>query len=596
MGARGLAKCHLILKVVIFEHLFGGVHVSHRLDSKSGAKLTMHQAARPMLHAPRSTPYLISLIFLLYFWANGLSNLDRFPLIHEDESWQAAPGYTFWAEGRFGTDLFAGFFGMEKHYYGFMPLFPIMVGAALHLFGLGLFQARLVPLILITLTLTLTHRLGTKLFTPWHGALAVVVLVTWRIAGPFPHLVSGIPMVDIARIVRYDSAVPIFGLSALLLLVTALRQHATFHHSSARLSFFAIGLLTGLATLSHLYGIFWLPALLLPTFGILRWRAALRPALVSGAGFGLVLMPWLIFVASGWNDFLNQTRNYAARFGLFQVRFYLVNILTEVERYDPILNGAKQAFGSWLWLIVGGLSYIWLLRRSLARRASSSQASIPDKTKMSGQVLVGSLSTMMALFAVLLTFKTFTYLGTLWPLFAIVLAAGFIHVWHARTTHRWWRPLLVLLFGLALVEGMLTGWYTQRLAQRTTPYQTFTQAIADQLPPNSRLMGLQHYWLGLVDESQDYRSILVPIFWTNPEYVRHPVSFSQATQTVSPQFILLDQIMLDFLAETADPDHNYHTLGLEMQAFLAQPEVRLIAELDDPSYHHLRIYQLDTGP
>src|SRR6185295_8899870 len=158
----------------------------------------------------RFAPHLISLALLLYFWTVGLSNLDRFPKIHEDESWQAAPGYTFWAEGRFGTDLFAGFFGMEQHYYGFMPLFPILVGGALHLFGVGLFQARLVPLILITLTLALTHRLGTKLYSPWHGTLAVAVLVGWRIAGPFPHLVSGIPMADVARITRYDSAVPVF--------------------------------------------------------------------------------------------------------------------------------------------------------------------------------------------------------------------------------------------------------------------------------------------------------------------------------------------------------------------------------------------------
>src|SRR5512147_951071 len=100
----------------------------------------------------RFTPTALVLVFLLYFWTTGLVGLDRWPKIHEDESWQAAPGYTFWAEGRFGTDLFAGFYGMERHYYGFMPLFSILVGGALHLFGLGLFQARLVPLALITLT------------------------------------------------------------------------------------------------------------------------------------------------------------------------------------------------------------------------------------------------------------------------------------------------------------------------------------------------------------------------------------------------------------------------------------------------------------
>ncbi|MCB0154274.1 MAG: hypothetical protein KDF65_05710, partial [Anaerolineae bacterium] len=193
--------------------------------------------AQRNLRSSQLAPHLLSLILILLFWAAGLTHLDRFPKIHEDEAWQAAPGYTFWAEGHFGTELFAGFYGMEEHYYGFMPLFPILVGGALHLFGLGLFQARLVPLILITLSLALTHRLGSKLFSPWHGTLAVAILVGWRVAGPFAHLPSGIPLADVARIVRYDSAVPLFGLAALLLLVQTLNQKAAKVSPTPRLTF-----------------------------------------------------------------------------------------------------------------------------------------------------------------------------------------------------------------------------------------------------------------------------------------------------------------------------------------------------------------------
>ncbi len=539
-------------------------------------------------------PRLLSLLLLFYFWANGVSGLDRFPKIHEDESWQAAPGYTFWLEGHFGTDLFAGFYGMEEHYYGFMPLFPIMVGLALHLFGVGLLQARLVPLILITLTLALTHRLGTKLFSPWHGTIAIAVLVGWRIAGSFDHLVSGIPMADIARIVRYDSAVPVFGLSALLILVSVLLPSASqLSIIPSSRPFLYIGFLLGLATLSHLYGAFWLPALLLAMLWILGWQAV-RSTLITLVAFALALTPWLIFVISGWSDFLNQSRNYSARFGLFDIRFYGVNLLTEVERYDPLLNGASETIGSWLWFVICGLSLIGLLCFSFGGRLVSF-ALASHKSKMATQILIICLFTLCTLFALLLSFKTFSYLATLWPLFAVALAAGFIYAWQIQTVWRWWRPLLTLLFLLALAEGAFTNWRMQSLAQQTTPYHTYTQAIADTLPPHSRLMGLQHYWLGLLEKSQDYRSILVPIFWTSPQYVSQPISFAQATEAIPPQVILLDQIMLNFLAETANPTDNLHPLHLQIWAYLEQRQANLIAEFDDPSYGRMQIYQLQTN-
>ena len=105
-------------------------------------------------------------------------------------------------------------------------------------------------------------------------------------------------------------------------------------------------------------------------------------------------------------------------------------------------------------------------------------------------------------------------------------------------------------------------------------------------------MGLQHYWLGLAEHSEAYRSILVPIFWTNLHYVPQPISFGEAAQAISPEIVLLDQIMLDFLAETTSPDHPFHQLGQEIWAYLEQRQARLIDQIDDPTYGRLQIYQL----
>jgi|GEM_PF-3042927 len=56
----------------------------------------------------RSAP----LIFLLFFWAISIWNLDRPPIVHPDEPWILSPGYKLFTQGVYGSDLFAGFNGV----------------------------------------------------------------------------------------------------------------------------------------------------------------------------------------------------------------------------------------------------------------------------------------------------------------------------------------------------------------------------------------------------------------------------------------------------------------------------------------------------
>ena len=54
---------------------------------------------------------------------------------------------------------------MERHYLEFMPLMSLLQGAASRLFGLGVFQMRVVPVALGMLTLILTYAVARKLST-----------------------------------------------------------------------------------------------------------------------------------------------------------------------------------------------------------------------------------------------------------------------------------------------------------------------------------------------------------------------------------------------------------------------------------------------
>jgi hypothetical protein len=86
------------------------------------------------------------------------------------------------------------------------------------------------------------------------------------------------------------------------------------------------GLLTALAALSHLYGLFWFAALLI----LLFWRRAKWQQLLAFViGF---LLPWLVYLAyvlPHWPDWVGQTQDYAPRFELLNLGWYWQNVVKE---------------------------------------------------------------------------------------------------------------------------------------------------------------------------------------------------------------------------------------------------------------------------
>jgi 4-amino-4-deoxy-L-arabinose transferase-like glycosyltransferase len=513
----------------------------------------------------------VVLALLLYSWGVGIANLDRFPRVHEDEAWIAAPGYTFWEKGYFGTTLFAGLNGMEQHYYPFPPLFSLLVGAALQLVGMGLFQARIVPLIFTLLTLALTYRLGAVLLSPLHGLLALMILMFWRVAHSTTFLATGIPLMDIARVARYDIAVSFFGLLALFLLLQS-RKLLTIRAS------FLVGVSAGLAVLSHFYGAVWLPPLLFAIMFRFRHRAV-RPILILLTGFGLTLVPWLLFVLSGWQDFISQFRGYSPYFNVFDPNFYAANWLHEKMRYQPFLDGLSQTLGASCGLALVILGLVWL---TIRHRASSNRAF----------VIVITLIVLMILFALTISVKTFTYLVLLWPLLGLIAASGWVALWHS-SAHRIWRLAFILISSVIITEGLISTIHMQQVASETTPYRVYTRAIDAYLPLNRRILALQHYWFGLAPRTPNYRSFLAVVNLTNPQYVRYPITFAAAADISPPQFVLLDQNMNDFLSENFNPRADYHYLYTQIWTYLNRHHAHYIGEVSDPAYGKCVILALD---
>jgi hypothetical protein len=522
-------------------------------------------------------PHVVVAALLALFAGFGLHDLGRTPKLYEDEPPIVSPGVQFLTTGVFGTPLDGGFAGSDRHCYEFMPLFSILTGASVRAFGLGLLAARLAPLATVTLVLLMTHLVGTRYLSAEHGAVATALLVVAPVASPLPHLLTGIPMVDMARLVRYDAAVALFGLAALLVLAPVLSEGAP--RRPRRL--FAVGLLVGAATLCHVYGAFWLVALA-ATLGLTRGWAALRSAsLPCAAGFLLALLPWALFVASGWDDFLAQSMQYSERFTLLDPRFYVSNVRGEIARYGLVIDAARRHPTPWLFAASGAVGVGVLLRRLRVLRGRDCGSPV---ALLTAPAVIG------VLLAVLIQPKRVFYLTTLWPLFALVASCGLGAAWRSRRAAR----IAVLSACLVVAgEGALSLRRFTVTARSMTPYADFTERLSRLVPRNARVMGMKQYWLGLARDCPDY--VAVPFNWTLSRFAVRPVSFETAVDTLAPRVFLLDEIVRGFLRTNVREDAEFHDLAAAMQDWLLSRGEK-VGSAEDATYGRIDVYAIRSGP
>ena len=513
---------------------------------------------------------LALLILLLAYWAVSVHALDVTPPVYEDEPWQASTGWKLATDGVFGSDLFSGFYGMETRYYGFMPVHPLLLAVTFRLAGLGLFQARLAAVVMGLLTLVLTYSLGSRLFRPPVGLLAVILMLFLRLTVVSRYQGTGILALDFSRIARYDAVVPVFGLASLHVYRTASLRRG--------LGWFCLaGFLAGLAGLSHLYGVFWLVVLAV----LILWdRAGWRALVAVGLGFALAWLPYLAYVLHDLPDWKGQTSGYAPRFDLLNPRWYLDNLVREPDRYRLLAGRGPRSLlrpGLWAMLLLVPLSLLGLARNAVARRDRAAR------------ILLAPTIVLPLLFAVLITLKLVNYAVNVMPLLALTLAWGAVALWRGARSLRWGRWIragLVILTAALVLEGAMMMGRLQRSAAKTTPYSQFIAEVRQAIPAGSRVLGLHTYWFGLSD--LEYRSWAVPIFQSDPALWLPPKSMSQALDDVAPDTILIDIRMRDYLAaaprpRAADPQ--------DALAWMAQRGFERVAQVDDPTYGRMEIYR-----
>ena len=531
---------------------------------------------------PRAGPFgrrwLLPVWLLLGFWMVSLPHLAVVPPVNPDEPWQASTGWKLASTGVFGTDLFAGWFGMDRHYYGYMPVHPMLLALVYKLAGVGLWQTRFEAVAMGALALALTYALAQRLAGPSAGALAAALLCLTRTAGVTRFAPTGILFLDVARIARYDIVVPVFGLAALHAYLSAQR-------AATRPSWYMMlaGFLAALAGLSHVYGFFWLPVLI----GLAVWqRAGSRNVAALAAGFAVPAAIYGLYVWSGFADWQGQVFDYGSRFGLTDPAWYWNNLLLEPKRYGPGLGplglSSLARPGLWAAVVAVPAALFDLAVRALRQRRRRAQA------------LLLPLIALPLLYGLLLSAKLASYLAMIVPLASVAVAWSAVRLWRLSAgtgrNRRWLRWVMAGVLAAVVVEGAGRAWAREQAAQTTTPYAALTTQIRAFIQPGDRLLALHDYWLGLTDV--EYSSWTVAIRRASPAGQKSSPSMRAVLDQLAPDVVVMDDAMRAFFAaaEPTDPRPR------EILDWLAGNDFSVVGVIDDATYGRLQIYRRAGAP
>jgi 4-amino-4-deoxy-L-arabinose transferase-like glycosyltransferase len=513
----------------------------------------------------------------------NLIGLDRVPFANADEAWIAEPGLQFWRHGVFGSQLHAGFFGTERHFFLHPPLFSLITGGTLWIFGIGIVQMRLVSLLMAALAGAFTYQLGRTLLSPRHGLLATLIL-TWCRTGPYQWEArpSGIILADFGRYARYDIAVPFFGMIGVLLILPWLLRP-----TRARMRFVLAGVCAGLATACHPLGLICIATLCVLCVVATRARGeriatATAPLGWMLVGFGVTLLPMILFVYAGWQDALGQQRLAEARWHLDSPWFYISNVLREWRRYISVGRGLQFLIpGAWLLVICsvsGAIALVWGSRRD----------------DLPWRLIRAALITGFVLLTIFEREKFFVYLAALWPWIALTIAIGLIAA--MQSSSRLVRIGATALLVLACVDGVREEVRLARLAASRTPFAEMSARLATQIPREARVLALPTWWFGLATHVRNYRSLTVPMFFLQPQ-LADPAgpTFTDRLLAIDADVLLLDQAMIDYIhgprQAWVEGPGTRNPGAEELERFIATQSVRRV-DVVDPSYGRFEIYSL----
>jgi hypothetical protein len=508
-----------------------------------------------------------------WFLASAGRNLENFRPVSNDEGELLEVSYTLATTGALASPMYTGFFNTEDHHLWTLPLQHVLDAAAFKAFGAGIAQARWVSLVAAVATLWTLGWLALR----WYGLAAAllteVLMVFWR--SDVTVGITGLPLLDVARVARYDVLAIAFGWLAIAAVDLAIVRNSRRRPATAGFLAGLGGFLAGLATLTQFFGLFALPVVLL---------GARRKAAVGG-GAALALAPWLAFV--GWHhaDLAGQLSVYGQRGDFLNPTFYTHNITTEPTRYadvlaqrmpDDVAGASALAFQLSLLLLLAlipaVLWRIWRYRRC------------PNRAD---RLLPLSLASSAGLLLVVDQTKTPLYAIVLVPPACLVLAAGWSDllrwVWQQR---RFWLTLLtsaatfLLLLGVTS-DGLRAFGVDRAESAQVTPYASVGRQIEGALPADGVVLGPERWWWAL----HNHPYISLRSLWFQWQSRDGEASFADLIERWQPRGVIVNNNVRD--------DIKAFPTALQEQFWTyIQRCTRPVGSVDDPTYFDVQVYEV----
>jgi hypothetical protein len=487
----------------------------------------------------------------------------NFPPISADEVWIMSASFKLATQGILGSDLFAGYYGADRHYFLNLPVHHFIQATFFRVFGPGVAQARAPSVVAGVIVLCAIGWLAYKWVGLGCSVVTGILMLFWRsnFVAPDPRP----PLVALAQSGRYDVMV----LSLWWLVILVLYRHL---ERPGRATALACGLLAGVTALTQFYG----GGVLLCCAAALLWakrRGTPGPLygreVVIGALLPIVI--YAAYIGAHWADFIDQARIQASRVRVYDPRFSLANLLDEWRRFAWLLEPSRDLVGAWASFLAIPLAFLVAAR---LLRCNNFLA------------FVSVLGTFLSL-ALLDSIKARIYASLLVPIFCFGLGAALDPTLPAFRRAPYWawlrRGAACALIGWIVLDGLGGYRFIANEGPRVSQYAAVGERIAASIEDPVPILGSQRWWWAL--RTRPYRSLNAQWeIWNMEQRAGHTPDFGLMIAKLGGAYLILDNDTRGDL--TRVPPQLRQQVNEVLTARTA-----LVGAWRDPTYGLIEIYR-----